>query len=383
MTRPRGYEYPDGGVLSIDGRLRYEVRTAGPRRRWRLLDVGVPAPYRDDPGDDELWSRSEPAVHPWPWCLHVHVDGTTATLHGDDSLRLHDPGGAFVGAVAASAALHDDPRSRRHLARAASLSGSPWDPYPKACFVALRGRLCVTLRSYWGARVLVDARTAARVPEAAWMADDLCAAEEAWALARLLRAVRDDRELPQWTRYAGQDVRDVVAAVQLAGQLGLSGAAPLLQRLRHADPTGAPEPVPGDSPYRPAAGELDIRATATSRARRAVHLALLRLGRDPGPRPAYLFYPARDAWRGRPYDPGPRPASWIDDLLGARPGLQPRDLIARAGAPFHVRGASWDYDVVAGGPRTIRVTWGRRGVADARVVAPPEWIAGHARDSLA
>src|SRR5262245_56431177 len=105
MTRPRRtYEYPDGAALSIDGRLRLAVATdAGQRRllarprvrRWRLAEVDVAGSYRDEAGDVELWTRSEAATHPWPWCLYVHVDGTTAVLHADDTLRLHDPDGRF------------------------------------------------------------------------------------------------------------------------------------------------------------------------------------------------------------------------------------------------------------------------------------------------
>lgn len=387
VTRLRGYEFPDGGAWSIDGRLHFEVHThavprrllsGGRMRRWRLVDVAVTGLYRDDVADREIWARTDPATHPWPLGLYVHVDGTTAALHADDTLHLHDPDGGEVGAVDVLAALREDPRARRRLG--SSTAGSGWGTYPRGCFVQLRGRLCLSLRSFWGARVIVDARTGARVSEAPWMAEDLRAAEAAWALACLLRAVREGREVPFWTKFAGQDVRDVIAAAQLAGQLGVTAAAALLQGLRLADPAGVLPAVPEDRSGR-TPGELDVRDYATSWGRRAIQLALLRLGHDPGPRPAYLFM-AGDAWRGRPYDPGPRPTTWASELSGVRRGLSARALLARAGAPFHVAGETWDYDVVAGGPRTIRVTLGRRGVKDVRVVAPPEWISGHARDGL-
>jgi hypothetical protein len=393
VTRPRrSYEFPDGSVLSIDGRLRFEVRTGEaphPRflphrrvRRYRLVDTGATAPasavagpYRGVAGEGVVWERTDKAVHPWPWCLYVHVDGTTAVLHADDTLRLCDPDGGMVAAVPVLAALQHDPRARPHLAR--TTAGLAWDPYPKGCFVVARGRLCFALRTFWGTRVIVDARTGARV---AIDEGTVRAAEEAWALERLTRAVREDRELPFWTRFAGQEIRDVVAAAQLAGQLRIAAAVPLLRRLRHAEPGGSPEVIE-DGSYRPGAGELDIRSYATARGRRAVQLALLRLGHDPGDRPAYLFFADR-AWKGERFDPGPRPSTWVEALGGVRPGLQPRALLGCAGAPFHVCGDAWDYDVLDGAPRTIRVTWGRRGLARAQVVSPPEWVTGHARDGL-
>lgn len=388
MTRPRRtYEYPDGAVLSVDGRLRFSVATQeGPRRflarprvrRWRLVEVDVAGSYRDESGEVAVWTRSEDAGHPWPWCLYVHVDGTTAVLHADDTLRVYDPDGRYVGAADVFAGLGGDPRTRHYTAR--TTAGPLWDIFPKGCFAAPGGRLCVVLRTFWGARVLVDARTAALVVETPAMSGALRAAEEAWALARLLRAVRAGGEVPFYTLFAAQGARDVVAAAQLAGQLGLAGAAPLLAGLRHEEPGIVGETHREDGPYRASAGEPDIRHYTTSLSRRAIQLALLRLGREPAADPAYYFF--ADTRDGRRHDPGPRPATWAQALSDVRPGLSPGALLARAGAPFHVDADTWEYDLLAGGARTIRVTWGRLGVRDTRVVAPPEWVSGHARDRL-
>jgi hypothetical protein len=386
--RSRSYEYPDSSVPSLDGRLRFAVVTGESAvrflphrrvRRYTLVDTAAD-PYRDVAGERVLWQRTDTAAHPWPWCLYVHDDGTTAVLHADDTLRLHHPNGAEVAAVPVLATLRRDPRARPHLRRTGP--GLAWDPYPKGTFVVLGRRLCFALRTFWGARLIVDARTGSPVAADPAMEPSLRAAEEAWALERLTRAVREDRVLPFFTRFADQTVRDVVAAAQLAGQLRLAAAAPLLRRLRHADPGHAREQAHAASAYRPAAGELDIRNYATSRGRRAVQLALLRLGHDPGARPAYLFF-AGDAWNPSVYDPGPRPATWVDELRRVRPGLQPRELLARAGAPFHVSDDAWDYDIQGDAPQTIRVAWGRRGLRHAQVVSPPEWLRGHARDCLA
>lgn len=387
MTRPRRtYEYPDGAALSIDGRLRFAATTytppglvARPRvRRWRLSEVDVAGSYRDEAGEAEVWARSEVATHPWPWCLYVHVDGTTARLYADDTVHLHDPDGGFIGVAAVFAALRDDPRARRYVV--GTSAGQLWDSYPKGFFAALGDRLCFVLRTFWGSHVIVDARSGARVAEAPWMAEALRAAAEAWALARLQRAVRAGGEVPFYSRFAAQDVRDVVAAVQLAGQLGLTGAAGLVQALRLGDPTYLCDTRRMDSPYRGGPGELDIRSYTSSLGRRAVQLALLRLGREPGAQAAYLFLASM--WHGRLHDPGPRPADWAEALREVRPGLHPRALLACAGAPLHVHGDTWDYDVLAGGARTMRVRWDRRGVRDVQVVAPPEWVAGYARDGL-
>jgi hypothetical protein len=389
VSQRRSYVFPDAGVTSADGRLRFEVRTREPdRARWlphrrvreyRLVETATlscetSSPYRSRTREPVLWRRTEKATHPWPWCVYVHDDGTAAVLLADDELRVFHPGGETGPTVSVLAALQADPRTRTR-------AGPGWDAYPKGLFVTLRGRLHLVLRAFWGGRAVIDARTGALTPVTPAIEPTLAAAEAAWALDRLTQTAQHGAPLPFWTRFAAHGVRETIAAAQLAGQARLLAAAPLLQRLRHAPPEAAAVTETEESPYRPGAGEIDIRCHVTSRGRRAIQVALLRLGL-PAAEPAAYFFFAGPMWQGRRHDPGPRPRAWAEALLRVRPGTQPRELLARAGAPFFVRGEAWDYDVVEGEARTLRVAWGREGVRSVRVVAP-EWVTGHERDALA
>lgn len=382
---------PGISATSIDGRLRLTQTTTQepPRSRrsemkvWSLVEVST---------GRALWTREEISAPPCARGVHLHVDGSAAVHLDDDSLVLLDPRGSATLPIRVLEALRcADPRTDQLTdPRLSRKVPEPCDSRPKAFFLEDAGRVFFAFRVWWGATLLFDVRTGAMEPVGPERRLLLRAAAEAWALARLAEAARGRDALEVRPHH---HLRETCAAAQLAGQLSLERAAPLLEQIETLPPgvfqrcarlVSAEASAPG-SPFRtapPHGAPRSVRVfpRTADPLRLEAQLALLRLGRAPLGYAGYAFPSTGETPVG--VEPEPRSPDWIDAISSIRPGMPPSEVLLRIGAPSHIpsrygAGADdpWDYEHrhIDGSPRALRIRWKGDVVRDVELLTEPAW----------
>jgi len=234
VVKPAPFERcPDLRVNSADGRLCLSqttppAATGSPKREakiWSLVEVTT---------GRVLWHSEHVSASPGALGAYLHTDGWAAVHLQDDSIVLLDPYGRSTSPIDVLEALRCTDSRTDHLTQW-KMAHEPCDGCPKAFFFEDAGRVFFVFRTWWGATLLFDMRTAARVPVTPERRPQLQAAAEAWALARLSEAARGRAALEEGAQIR---LREACAAAQLAGQMKLDQAAPLLERIEPLPPGG-------------------------------------------------------------------------------------------------------------------------------------------------
>jgi len=397
VVKPAPFERcPDLRVNSADGRLCLSqttppAATGSPKREakiWSLVEVTT---------GRVLWHSEHVSASPGALGAYLHTDGWAAVHLQDDSIVLLDPYGRSTSPIDVLEALRCTDSRTDHLTQW-KMAHEPCDGCPKAFFFEDAGRVFFVFRTWWGATLLFDMMTAARVPVTPERRPQLQAAAEAWALARLSEAARGRAALEEGAQIR---LREACAAAQLAGQMKLEQAAPLLERIEPLPPGGfrgyarlltadASAPLgPFRSPSaRGVPKSVRVHPRTLDALRLDVQLALLRLGRAPAGHAGYAFPSASDP--GLWVEPDPRPGDWLDNLSSITPGMSPFEVLVRIGAPSHVPsryGAAaddpWEYEhrEADGSARTLQIRWKGDVVRHVEQLPEPGWPRAGLRDA--
>jgi hypothetical protein len=313
MTFQRtGGVYPDQSVQSPSGRLQLASITTVLEER--IFDIVATVELTLYEGERARWTHADKGSAQQLW---VNDDGWAAVLFVDDRLLLFDPDGHVVARADALKLLRADERSRPLLV--GSTAGVFWDTDPLGVLVCCDGVTCLSLRTFWGARVVLRADNEPQLP-AAWI-ETLREAELAVARTRL--ELGSPREAAKAATLLGVErCRAAIPAIQRGSQLltnhnGSSGIAKV---------RGTRD------------GFLYYRYSTLPI---ACGLALVRLGCAPPQTPGYDF-----SWHGD-YVARERPPDWLAQREQLQPGMSFAELHASLGAPTYLeRGhaAIWWYD---------------------------------------
>lgn len=397
MVKPAPFERcPDLSVTSDDGRLRLTQVTPvaplgsrkGEMKIWSLVEVAT---------GSVLWQGEHVSAPPCALGAYLHTNGCAAVHLQDDSIVLLDPYGNATSPMSVLEGLRaTDPRTDDLTQW--KMVHEPCDGCPKAFFFEGAGRVLFVFRTWWGATLLFDMSVGAMVPVTPDRRPQIHAAAEAWALARLAEAARGREALEEGTQSR---LREACAAAQLAGQMKIEQAAPLLERVeqippgafrgyaRLVSPEGSAPLGPFRSPSsRGAPQRVRIHPRAFDALRLEAQLALLRLGRAPAGYAGYAFPSASDPARW--VEPDPRPTDWIDHLSSIAPGMSPAEVLVRVGAPSHIPsryGAAandpWEYEHRAtdGSARALQIRWKGDVVREVEQLSEPGWPRVGRRDA--
>ncbi len=232
-----------------------------------------------------------------------------------------------------------------------SSAGPFWSRSSIAYFSELRGRLCWTIRTWWGRRVVIDLLVGKILDPGTEDTDVAASREHAWVEKSLADGVRrieaEGPNRPEENEHFWSSVGPLLTAAFHAGWLKSAAYVPLLRRLEEVD-------LVGSTGY----GPIPWAAVDTLPFRQVAKLSLLRLGHEPKWLSHYRFkvHSKRDTPNAEALFAFPmQPATRDHSILVA--GMDQKDVLRRIGAPDYIRN-QWEYDYLLDGKEmTVCVSW--------------------------
>lgn len=349
--------YQDAEATSPNGA--YHATTVSPdnANRQAFADDFVYT-FRDVATDTVLWTRRQPREESSPVALWISDSGWLVARTAHDELFAFEP---LTGAKACELRIVDAFSKEDEAHISWTTAGPMWSSYSNWYFLNHEDKEYFVLRTSWGTRIalsLTDRRKTEITP-------GLLKAAERAEVAKAVRELENAEPKPgEW-----ESLYSIANAALLAGSAGAKEALPALHRIACA-PVVAPEK---DRP--PLRGRLDPGSVEQLPVRAFVHTAIRMLGAVP---PAC---PCTDSGLKLPPLKGPR----HDHADSITRGLTSSAVLVAIGEPDQVIWFAdrWEYDMDAGEPFTLVLTFDD----DARVSSvdrvPPRWRTGERFDLLA
>ena len=252
------------------------------------------------------------------------------------------------------------------------------EEYSCTHFTEFNGREYFCVRYWWGHHAVVDLAAGRMASVNSTMMRQIDAEEREMVLRQLAQCVR---RLPELRADIAKDdcctdlAADTERASLLPGQLHIREAIPLLRQIEplaySAEGVSSPEMDSGK-------GKADISSWEVYELRQNTQLSLRRLGALPAPYPEITFHQRNHE---RPYRPRPFPQQRSDRTGLVAKGQAPEQVLDEIGNPDFVDdGTTWEYDMDAPRPYTLRVVWKDRQVAAVKRISPALWQRGVVRD---
>jgi hypothetical protein len=257
---------------------------------------------------------------------------------------------------------------------------SDWgESFSRIYFTRLNGRTYFCVHYWWGRRAVFDLADRRQVTDQSRLSGELDREERAWVMGQLKKGVDQIALLitlsdPNRAGDPGKFMWDTMMAMYMSGKMNMRDAVPLLRRLEPISFSGAGSIIPGDDVP---VGKIDPFEWDTFTFRNIAHLSLRRLGAPPQPYPETqlkLNEPAPDY--SRDYTPPPLPAPRAERMRLVRRGESAEAVMAAIGAPDYISNDTWDYDMDARPPFTLRLHWIHLRVKSVERIEPAAWQRG-------
>lgn len=352
MTRQRIHaRHPDRECRSPDGRLSLSSRHHRSVGQWGMHRASLTMRA----GEQVVWDLPRGLRAGSPQTMWVDNSGVSAVLYGDDTLVVVEPAGSAAASIEILKQIANDKRSQEFICR--TTAGYYWDKAPIGAFAEVRGRLVFSLRSYWGARVVVGTDGDGDIVTD--MDDDeresIRQAESAAAMALLERADSS-------TERALEQLRAAV----LVGVERVREAVPLLRQACGWTPCTHYSTSMGG--VRLANGKFGYLGYQVYGLRILCGAALLRLGELPTEHAPFGM-----AWDGADYERRDRPSDWQERMSVLHTGMSHAEVWELLGAPGFVATGEggWWYDRLRD---SVRVRFARGVVSDIQADQKRPWL---------
>ncbi len=371
--------FRDLSVVSPDGRHQLDARSpdnAGEESRPFARHFVYT--LRDTSTGRVIWKRRQPESEGSPLALFLHDDLWVVIRDAWDRLVALEPvTGRRVGGVKI---LEEFPaEEQRYVHR--TTAGPMWSGRARWSFLEHDGRLYFVVRAWWDRRVIMSLSDGIAVTD---IPRDLLAAGDAADRQFVIDALSGPLEhlLPKESEEGHARTSNTYTAVHIAGRMNIRKVIPALRELEKSNSVGSSGGW-FDIENRYKEGEVNPFNCTTAGMRRAVHLALRKLGEKPTPYPCTWFREKKTGGLGEYVEVAPLPeprASRVDQVVT---GMTPREVLASIGAPDYVNHGrlAWEYEIDATSPYTLLVIWDdeKKHVGRCERITPPLWQQGNTR----
>jgi len=372
--------------ISTNREFRIEARLQNASEEGEESNVRVEYSLYSAKDNGVLWRRKGETREGGP--IRVFVDDSKWVIIWTryDRLKMIDPSGTTVAVIhipTEGIPLSDAKYANRER------SGMPWSSYSLWTFVIVEQRPYFCIRTWWARRLIwsLDRQTIAADEGALRVAAE--AAERRLVLSILEKAAEVGRKwskknIPEYENREPapwNSVEDLVSAIYMSSQLKIREAVPLLRELEPiasfaTGGGGYDEDIPE--------GELLIASRGFfDGIRHLVQQSLRQLGVKPAGFPVrQMVTKSPDHYPGLPYVPSgklqPRPKA----AAAIKRDMIPKEVVDILGAPDEIRfpnlarldySPTWEYEIDASPPYTLRLVWASRRLKDIEKVDPPLW----------
>lgn len=330
--------------------------------------MSEPEPWGDDPTD--LFSDEEEGA---PCRIYVSDSGCTVIYTSWEDLVLVDLKGKDIAKVNI---LNDCLTKEEHEEYVSQTTGGPiWGDRSHWYFVTSDSREYFVIRPWWGRQLIIDLSTGAVMAPTKGLDEAMGKAERDYVRTVLKALLEGTLEKCDCC----SESYEADFAAYLAGVLKVPEVVPALRMLESCT----------CSAYSSLGGAIDVPEGRISpfnysayTTRQSVHLALRRLGEQPGSFPCTSFKTEHDVYDQRkPYVRKPVQGTRAANAAKIKNGMSPEQMIDLMDCPDYIRSNEWHYDIGIEAPYTLIVSWtGERTIDAFKVVRPALWQEGKVRD---
>jgi hypothetical protein len=257
-------------------------------------------------------------------------------------------------------------------------AGPKWSQFSLWYFLDFSDRRMFVVRPWWGRSTVIDLEKGRITETTKGLSAAVSAEERHVVLTELAKGVDSRKRCKNPDDYKPE--YETYTAADLAGQLKIAEAVPLLRQLEDTSYCGC-SVSGGLSSLEKSDGEVDPHSYEELGFRQKVQLSLRRLGATPKPLPVYFFEVRfADYNKNHPYTPKPLTAPRHANVEKIKKGMMAEQVLALIGSPDYVGYDTWEYDMDAKLPFTLILKWDARRVIGLEKKTPPVWQDGFARD---
>lgn len=390
-ARATNRHYPDQTAKSPNSRFRLEARSPDNAKAEK---DGRPVAWQDDfvytlydsDSGAAIWKREQASDEGSPVQIYLHDKSWVVIWTGWQQLVILEPKRGKAVLPTRLLEQFSEEALKKYVHQ--TTAGPIWSFRSLWYFQTIRDRLYFIIRAHWGEHIVIDL-AGHRV---------VSTARDRRPKELIAQIERLERQQVTYTlnKLAGIEAKpveglckgigrgDAFTVAWLAGCLNLRNTIPALRVIESWSDVGTSG---GSWDYELADGEINPFERRTLDIRRAAQLSLRRLGEVPQGHPATSFWYVKGGSNmGEPVQLGPLPSPRADRVRLLKVGMKPLDVLKTVGAPDWVFSHSntWEYDMDAAPPYTLRVRWGRArdGYTVQRIEesATAVWMAGSERD---
>ncbi len=358
------------GRVAFQSSFVYECTDTHTRQvLWtRKQAMGKPETWGDDPKNTYT-----PTLEGSPCRIYVSDSGYTVIYTNWDDLIIVDPKGKENGKVSILKDCLTDDENDKYVSQ--TTAGPMWAARSHWYFATADSAEYFIIRPWWGRHLIIELMTGAIKAPTKSLTEATQEEEREYVLS-VLKTVLDGTA-KKCDCCGGS--HDAVFAAYLAGVLKIQEAVRVLRIMENSTHSGSS--TRGGFSKVPE-GRIDPFNYATYTTRQNVHLALRRLGEMPGAYPCTSFKTEHKVYRKqKPYVRKPVPGTRESNAEKVTKGMSAEQVIDLIDCPDYILSREWQYDIDAGKPYTLTVSWtDERTVDEVNVVCPALWQEGTVRD---
>lgn len=352
----------------------------------------------DTQSNQTIWKRQQPKDEGAPVDLFINDDMWVVIRTGWDEIIALKPVTADVALEFRILELFSE-KDQEFVSQ--TTAGPIWSSNSRWSFMSHNGDLHFVIRSWWDRRVVVNLdkgklieKLDAELINACDAADrEFVLKELDGAMARLqakpVKSATNEAEPGEEETETDAEEFEidyeaysrVATAVHLAGRMGIKEAIPFLREIEKSNYVGSSGGwFDIDGVYKD--GDINPFNQSEASLRRAVHLALRKLGAKPTELPCTWFRHTRTGKLGETVEVPPLMKPRAECLDQVKAGMNPVDVLRAIGALDYVdfQHEAWEYDIDTDKPFTFRVFWrNKKDVDRTERIEPPVWKQGETR----
>lgn len=364
--------YTDGSAASPNGRYKIEAvsqENQGPDGPKAFAD-GFVYTLTDMRSGDVVWTRKQAENEGSCASLHINDEGWVVIGTGWNELLVISPEGKTTGCIDI---LRDAMTEKERSDYVADTTAGPmWAGRSAWYFSKPEGQHLFVIRPWWGRRIVVDISSGRLIRETPDTRRALTVQESQKVVEVLESAVVERKK---WDNGECCDrVFPISLAAYLAGCLHVEAAIPYLESLQDSSFSGSS--TSGGLGYGvDFSGEVNPHSYSTYTLRQIIRFSMRKLGRVPKFLPCHEFTVEATAQIAEhPYRPAAKSAPGRPEAERAREGMSAAEVLDLLGSPEWITYDTWEYDIDAEPPFTLRLKWNETSVVEVATSKTAAWL---------